>query len=382
MIAIKVILKNWRNFQSAEFELGQRMFVVGPNASGKSNLLDVFRFLRDVAKRGGGLQKAVEERGGLARIRCLAARRRPEVEIEIWLGDAPGAHPAWRYAIGLRQEVRGKRQGQPHLKYERVWSGEEKILDRPDELDRRDPLRLTQTHLEQINSNERFRDIAEFASSTLYLHLVPQLLRHPQAFVGPELSGDPFGRSFLKRLATTPEHARKARLRIIEQALTIAVPQMRELSYREELGVPHLEALYEHWRRNAGWQREDQFSDGTLRLIGLLWSLLETDSLLLLEEPELSLNAAIVSKLPAMMFRAQQKRRRQLLISTHSVELLSGQSIGAEEVLLLAPNREGTTVSVASSIRMVKDLLNSGMSVGEAVLPTTRPSRVEQLDLW
>ena len=32
-------------------------------------------------------------------------------------------------------------------------------------------------------------------------------------------------------------------------------------------------------------QREDQFSDGALRLVGLLWTLLEGDALLLLEEP-------------------------------------------------------------------------------------------------
>ena len=40
-------------------------------------------------------------------------------------------------------------------------------------------------------------------------------------------------------------------------------------------GSPHLQALYTHWRPDAGWQREDQFSDGTLRLLGMMWSLLE-----------------------------------------------------------------------------------------------------------
>ena len=37
--------------------LGRRMFLVGTNASGKSNFLDALRFLRDIAKtEGGGLQ--------------------------------------------------------------------------------------------------------------------------------------------------------------------------------------------------------------------------------------------------------------------------------------------------------------------------------------
>ena len=59
MIVSSIKLKNWKNFQNVDVKLKERVFVVGPNASGKSNFLDVFRFLRDIAKPGGGLQKAV-----------------------------------------------------------------------------------------------------------------------------------------------------------------------------------------------------------------------------------------------------------------------------------------------------------------------------------
>ena len=53
-------LKNWRNFGNADFELTNRTFIIGANAAGKSNLLDVFRFLKDVTV--DGLQKAVNAR--------------------------------------------------------------------------------------------------------------------------------------------------------------------------------------------------------------------------------------------------------------------------------------------------------------------------------
>jgi AAA15 family ATPase/GTPase len=66
----KLHLKNWLNFKSLEIpEFRDRMFIIGPNAAGKSNLLDAIRFLRDVAlpagvkPSGGGLQKAVHDRG-------------------------------------------------------------------------------------------------------------------------------------------------------------------------------------------------------------------------------------------------------------------------------------------------------------------------------
>lgn len=72
-------LENWRNFKTADVALRERAYVIGPNASGKSNLLDVFRFLRDVAKaEGGGLQKSVKDRRGIAKLCCLFARKDPQ----------------------------------------------------------------------------------------------------------------------------------------------------------------------------------------------------------------------------------------------------------------------------------------------------------------
>jgi len=381
MIASRVKLKNWRNFQSVNVQLGYRCILVGPNASGKSNFLDVFRFLRDIVKDGGGLQWAIKNRTNLSKIRCLAARRHPDVEIEVELSDMPAGQPTWRYAIALAQEPRGRRL--PRLVYERVWKGEDVLLSRPDNMDKTDPDRLTQTHLEQINSNQEFREIAKFFGSTLYLHLVPQLLKRPELFPVRDMTDDEYGRLFLDRLARTPEKTRAARLKRIEFALTRVVPQLKQLSYREERGVPHLEAVYEHWRPMAGRQREDQFSDGTLRLVGLLWSLLESDSLLLLEEPELSLNKEIVRKLPGLFARVLQNRdRRQVILSTHSEDLLAQDSIGAEEVLLLTPNPEGTAVVPASSIKEVRDLLEHGFSLGEAVMPRATPRHSDQLLLF
>lgn len=382
MFVSRIKLKNWRNFQSVDIALKERMFIVGANASGKSNLLDAFRFLRDIAQAGGGLQKAVRERGGLSRIRCLAARKYPDVEIQAELSTNGDGVKTWRYAVGIKQQPRGDRK--PYLGYEKVWLGNKLVLERPDSDDKKDAERLTQTHLEQVNANAEFRDVAKFFEAVSYLHLVPQLVRHPREFSGPGVAGDPFGRAFLERIARTSKKTRDARLRAIERALKFAVPQLKALEHvvdSGEGGVPHLQAVYEHWRPQGAKQRERDFSDGTLRLIGLFWCLLEGDSLLLLEEPELSLNSAIVSSLPALMYRAQRKRKRQVLVSTHSADLLNDKGIGPEEVLLLTPDKEGTTVKLAAELQDVVALLKNGMSVGEATLPKTRPKDIAQMEL-
>ena len=147
------------------------------------------------------------------------------------------------------------------------------------------------------------------------------------------------------------------------------MPQLEGLEFiRDEITRhPHLQALYSHSRPNAGQQREDQFSDGTLRLLGLLWALLESESVLLLEEPELSLNAGIVSQLAALISKMQRTRRRQVFVSTHSDALLTEPGIDGREVLLLTPAKEGTAVTVASDIDEIRVLLETGLTVGEVV---------------
>lgn len=376
-------LKNWRNFTQVDLELGVRVFVTGPNASGKSNLLDSFRFLRDLAKGGGGLQQAVSERGGLTKLRCLAARRDPDVAIEVELSEGSGEDDTiWRYGIGMRQEARGLRR--VLLTHEKVWKNEKLILDRPDTTDKKDELLLTETHLEQSRANRDFRPLAEVFQKILYLHVVPQLLKFPYLANRDAAGEDPFGIKFLDRLMETPEKTRRSRLRKIEKALQLAVPELKELrDVRDEKGIPHLEAVYQHWRPNAGRQREDQFSDGTLRLIGLLWTLLDGDSLLLLEEPELSLHTSIVAKLPELIWRLQRAKKRQVVVSSHSNELFSDKGISAEEVALLKPHgSEGTEVALASSKETIRLLLEGGMSMAEAVLPMTAPESVAQLALF
>ena len=383
MIISRIVLKNWRNFQDVDVPLGDRVFLVGPNACGKSNFLDAFRFLRDLVKPGGGLQKALSDRGGIPKIRCLHGRRYPEVALKISLTESTESfeeEPDWQYELGIKLKKGG--HNLPQVSREKVWKKGTLIVNRPNTEDDKDDLRLTQTYLEQINANSSFREISKFLDSTLYLHLVPQLIRYADAFSGSSITDDPFGRDFLERITTTPEKTRNSRLGKIESALQIAVPQLKHLTYtKDEMGIPHLEAIYEHWRPDAGKQRETQFSDGTLRLIGILWSLLEGNSLLLLEEPELSLNSGIISKLPGIMYRIQKskKQKQQIILSTHSADLLSDQGIGGEEVLLMKPTDKGTTVELAADIEDIKVLLENGLSIADVALPLITPDKIDQL---
>ena len=377
MIINRLIVKNWRNFQHIDVPLRERQFIVGPNASGKSNLLDIFRFLRDIAKaKGGGLQKAVSDRGGVSKIRCLSAGQAPEVSIEIHIADTSNAPATWRYGLGFRQADR--EHCQTHLTHERVWRDGELLLNRPDADDNKDPDRLIQTALEQNAANAKFREIGRFLRNVTYLHLVPQLIRFADAIQGKVIEDDPFGQGFLERVASVHPSTRRSRLKKIEHALRTVIPQFEKLEFiRDNAGRPHLQSRYSHWPSSEKGQQENQFSEGTFRLIGLLWSLLESDSIILLEEPELSLNIGIVSQLAPLIARMRRNKRCQVFVTTQSDVLLIEPGIDGTEVLMLTPSEDGTIVKPSSDFDDVCVLLKNGFTVGEVVL--TRPT--EQLSL-
>ena len=373
-------LRNWRNFKEADFPVEDRLVVLGPNASGKSNLLDALRFLRQVASAGGGFQEAVQSRGGIPRVRCLAARNfnHGHVTIGVRLGDG-NMEARWSYELTFTRESRGLHR--PILSGEVVKRDGNVVLDRPDDQDKTDNERLTQTYLEQVNANQEFRPIADFLRTIRYLHLVPHLLREPGRQA--DRSDDPYGSDFLVRIARTPARTRDRRLRRIGNGLRAAVPQLSQLELvQDEAGRPHLEARYGHWRPKGARQNEHDFSDGTLRLVGLLWSLLEGKrdaGPVLLEEPELSLHSSVVRQLPSILSRFRGTGGPQVLLTTHSEEIMKDQGLGLDEVVVLEPGTEGTEAVPGTSVEGATRLLDSGLSLAEILGPRTKPGRVDEL---
>jgi hypothetical protein len=106
---------NWRNFKKIDFSVGERLFIVGPNAAGKSNLLDIFRFLSDIAGQGGGLAFAIQRRGGLKRVRSLFSRNnaRGRLVVDVKLRDG---EDTWRYRLSVKGQRGGGRTGLSSMK--------------------------------------------------------------------------------------------------------------------------------------------------------------------------------------------------------------------------------------------------------------------------
>ncbi|GAA1378801.1 AAA family ATPase [Luteococcus sanguinis] len=369
---------NWRNFKVLDFAVGDRLVVVGPNASGKSNLLDLFRFLSDISRSGGGLAAALESRQGLSKTRSLFARNnhRGELNVEVTLADDG---EIWEYELAVKGESGGLNR--PIVVKEVVRRNGSVLLNRPDAQDAQDPERRTQTHLEQISANQKFRPIADYFAKTNYFHLVPQVIRHPQS--SGVLGARAFGSSMIAEMNATPAKTRNAWFKRIQRGLVAAVPGFESLRLEvDKAGQPHLIAGYRNWRSNPSEQNEADFSDGTLRLIGLLWTIVSAPSnggVLLLEEPELSLNTAVVRRLASLLAAAQRRSSMQVILTTHAPELLDDEGVRADEVLVLQVTDDGTTAAPLWSVAEVADELAAEIPFSDIISELISPEDLSGL---
>jgi len=373
-----VRLRNWRNFTKVDVALANRMFVVGPNAIGKSNLLDAFRFLRDLTLDGGGLAAAVKARRGLAKVRSLHYRAPASSDVSIEVEVSGPGDLRWKYRLDFNR-TGAKAESPVQVTKESVCrrnaEGDWVPLaeERPNREDGADLQRLTQTALQQVTQNGDFRELWEFFRGVSYLHLVPQLIRDEQRPAAETLAGDQYGRDLLSRIRAVPKRTQQSRLKRMRDVLQIAVPQLSDLDLvLDDESRPHLQAAFKHWRGPAAKQDEREFSDGTLRLIGLLWALQEKAGPLLLEEPELSLHTAVVRQLAPFIARAQRGAGgRQAFISTHSDELMSDPGIGPKEILLIRPVKEGSEVLLGADDNAIREALEGGLTAADVVMPLT-----------
>ena len=100
----KVWAKNFRSIEYAELELDPLTVLVGPNASGKSNLLDILGFLGDAVR--DGLETAITRRGGIDSI----GRRSPTGRV---LGPEIGfqfenSTTTLKYSVALARRGKGE----------------------------------------------------------------------------------------------------------------------------------------------------------------------------------------------------------------------------------------------------------------------------------
>jgi len=82
-------VSNFKSFEEVEIELGRFNALIGANASGKSNFINIFQFLKDIVENG--LDNAISMQGGVDYIRNIniGASKNLSIELHIDSKDEP-----------------------------------------------------------------------------------------------------------------------------------------------------------------------------------------------------------------------------------------------------------------------------------------------------
>lgn len=344
---------NFRSLADVTVELGPLVIFVGPNASGKSNILDALRFIRDAVTTR--LQQAVDRRGGMSAIRRWSPKGRPyDVTLEVRL-QRPDWQASYTFTLGSERkgEFRVKRERcevvdhQHTLAYE-IRDGQWEQYPEPHpgmmELAKEiqgEAVEIFRQTLREVPTNElflpkaalllgipSFTEVWDALRSMGFYNLYPNAFREPAKPTNPYPLDDEGGNLTSTLRALRREH--KESYQRIAKFLGVAVPGVEEISVKQ-VGS-YLVAQIHHQTSTSGEQRGKprraafdlaQESDGTLRLLALFTALFQQPprTLIGIEEPELNIHPGALAALRDAMQLAS--RDSQILVTTHSPELLS-----------------------------------------------------------
>ena len=332
--------KNYRSIRNLDMELGPLTVLVGPNASGKSNVLDVLRFIRDAVSRG--VDFAISQRQGMESIRHQhrPGRGRPrDVELGV---SATFSGVALDYNFVLRRDSSGGgRVIREYGSYKLGDESEQIVFDIMDEHVMKpqglSDLKTLPGNLLFFDHERRFlfgegpdgwETIPYWVmglelSSMRFSHVFPNVMRGPQKQLNAQLL-DEDGQNIASVLREMGRGKRNPTgIRDIREALSHALPGITDVRSRLIGGYLVLKFNHLNIAGDEGmWLDAAQESDGTLRILGLLTAVHQPrlPPLLGIEEPEMAIHPGV---LPILADEFQEASlRMQVVITTHSPDFI------------------------------------------------------------
>lgn len=335
----RVTLKNYKSIKACRVDLGKITFLVGPNGSGKSNFVDALRLVADALR--GPLDFALRERGGIAEVRRRSAGHPTHFSVRLDL-FVPQLGAGF-YAFEVGAKTGGFEVSKEQCEFPGAFFHVQKGSLKKQSADVMPPVSPDRLYLTNAAGLPQFRPVFDGLSRMGFYNLVPQVMRELQdPDAGIVLARD--GRnitSVLSRLSA--DEARKVR---IEEMLAQVVPgivgvDVKRLGHKETLEFrQRVEGRQEAWTFQAL-----AMSDGTLRALGVLVALFQSVEkgeipLVAIEEPEVALHPAASAVLVDALKVAS--RERQILVTSHSPELLDSEDLEPEQIRAVVA-RDGRT---------------------------------------
>jgi predicted ATPase len=336
--------------------------LIGPNGSGKSNLIEILGLIRSFA---GDLTEPIRESGGIREWLWKGNEASSPAEIEsVWISDPDEAPLRHRIAIDadpdssrirVRHEIID--QGEPGTKGYQIHyeqSVDDPRKNRPGRFASLAEVKRSRNRWQRPDRSgvaihrgpERFIGLTElgnrFSDIRLYRDWVfgrmspvrsPQSLDLPIDYLEPDAKNLVL---ILKRFRDYPETSD----RFLDAVRTVYAG-ISSVDVREA-GEGYAELFVREEDQRLITAR--RLSDGTLRFLSLLAILCDPDPppLVCIEEPELGLHPDVTETIAKLLIDAAS--RTQLIVTTHSSELISALGEVPESVVVCERGMDGTTL--------------------------------------
>ena len=359
---IRAWARNYRSISEGEIELDPLTVLVGPNASGKSNWLDVLRFMKDAIRFDPSV--AIYQRQGLEAIHhSKVAAEQPHIEVGITATVpsrfASQGYAAIQYGFALTRTKEGmfrvsqeagiisdEGEDSPVMGFS-SHGGYIKFSECPAPMDIKSMLspkdggdveitalglptlvreirRMSLLDREQDRFltplvRDGFRQLHYIFTNARLYHIFPNPIREPQRPGNTYLLDE--DASNLAAILSETARETPSVLSRIREALIHLVPGITDLEVRPVGG--YLVIRLKHGAGPEGdWFDLSQESDGTVRLLALLIALHQQHPLTLLgiEEPELTVHPGALAVLADLINEAAL--RSQVIVTTHSPDFV------------------------------------------------------------
>jgi len=360
-------IKNYRSLADLAVETGAVNVLFGPNGAGKSTFLDTIWFVRDCAIRGVDMASSARSHGigilwdgaeeGEPITVALATE---EVEYELTFGLSSGRIEPFAgerlYSLSREQTLIDRKVGSDKASFYNIG------IHQVDPVAMREPQKLNLGRY--VDFGGRAREAADLDRLLHYVHFHPSRsfalfsIKQHGSEAGHETWLWERGNNLWSVLRNL--HDRQSvddRFDTIMGFMREGFPSFDGLLLEPTGPTTVYGNLLEKGRRQP--IRASGVSDGHLQMLLLLTALFaegrDRDSLMLLDEPEVSLHPWALSVLAKAVRLAAAEWNKQVFIATHSPVLIS--QFDPDDILATEIEEGRTVVRRLSEIEEIRDLL-------------------------
>ncbi|MFZ8845668.1 MAG: AAA family ATPase [Candidatus Hydrothermia bacterium] len=396
----KLKLKNFKSFKDVEIELGNLNVLIGPNAGGKTNFINVFRFLRSLESEG--LNNAISLHGGFYSIRNFKAGVNEPIliEMEFFIENLKNKYKDFEYGYEeeIPQRIRIELSGNVCFSLQ--------INENNENLEKSISFTFKNSVIKKFNILERqiesswntditiYDDLnVKFRPSLPYNQIKPdflslqvlkffgelnnsvfqrffteyigiydfeaKLIKETASFVSSyDLEEDGSNIAFVIENILSDKSKRKTLLNLISYVLDFIEGISTERSTFKDFVFLKVKEKFSN-----DYIPSYLLSDGTIRIIALIVALyFENKNILIFEEPEINIHPSLLS-IVIDLFK-ESSNEKQILITTHNPEFL--KYIDLDDIIVISRNKDGfSVIKRLNEIEDIKFFLKNEIGVDE-----------------